>query len=228
MNLNTASRDLAQRLGHDFSDPALLTQALTHASLTNLQNADNQRLEFLGDRILGLVIAEALYIDDTSASEGKLAPRLNALVRKETCGEVAIQLGVGDALRMGRSEMQSGGRRKMALLGDAMEAIIAAIYLDSNFETTRSAILRFWGERISKAESQAFDPKSALQEWAQARGLKPPKYTEISRVGPDHNPIFVVEAAISTGQAAQGESTSKKSAQVLAAQALFDILESTV
>lgn len=225
MSLTQAASDLAERIGHNFANPALLDQALTHSSLTAAQNTDNQRLEFLGDRILGLVIAEALYRDDPNANEGKLAPRLNALVRKETCADVAAEMNVGKALRMGRSEMQSGGRRKMALLGDAMEAIIAAIYLDAGFETVRKAILRLWGDRISQAESMSFDSKSALQEWAQARGMEPPKYTEISRSGPDHDPIFVIEAILSTGASARAESTSKKAAQVLAAQALLNNLE---
>ena len=225
MTLPQAAQSLELRLGHRFANPALLEQALTHASLTALQNTDNQRLEFLGDRILGLIIAEALYVDDTSATEGKLAPRLNALVRKETCADVAAELDVGPALRMGRSEMQSGGRRKMTLLGDTMEAIIAAIYLDAGFETTRKLVLKFWGARISNAENAAFDPKSSLQEWAQARGLQPPKYAELSRKGPDHSPIFVIEASLTTGENAKAESTSKKSAQVLAAQALLKILE---
>ncbi len=225
LTLPQEAQKLELRLGHRFANPALLDQALTHASLTALENSDNQRLEFLGDRILGLVIAEALFLDDISATEGKLAPRLNALVRKETCAEIAVELDVGPALRMGRSEMQSGGRRKLALLGDTMEALIAAIYLDSGFENAKKSVLRYWGARIATAENAAFDPKSALQEWAQARGLQPPKYAELSRKGPDHNPVFVIEASLTTGETANAESTSKKSAQVLAAQALLKILE---
>ncbi len=225
MNNKTETSGLEQRLGHQFADISLLNQALTHASLTTTQKSDNQRLEFLGDRILGLVIAEALFLDDPEANEGRLAPRLNALVRKETCAEIAVELQIGDALRMGRSEMQSGGRRKMALLGDAMEAIIAAIYLDAGFEVARAAVLRFWGQRISQVDAFSFDPKSALQEWAQGRGLQPPTYVEISRKGPDHNPVFVIEAGLSTGIRARAEANSKKSAQVLAAQALFNMLE---
>jgi len=225
LNNKTETSGLEQRLGHQFADISLLNQALTHASLTTTQKSDNQRLEFLGDRILGLVIAEALFLDDPEANEGRLAPRLNALVRKETCAEIAVELQIGDALRMGRSEMQSGGRRKMALLGDAMEAIIAAIYLDAGFEVARAAVLRFWGQRISQVDAFSFDPKSALQEWAQGRGLQPPTYVEISRKGPDHNPVFVIEAGLSTGIRARAEANSKKSAQVLAAQALFNMLE---
>ncbi len=225
LSISTSATELEQRLGHNFADKVLLIQALTHASLTTTQKTDNQRLEFLGDRILGLVIAEALFLEDPNANEGKLAPRLNALVRKETCAEIAMELQVGDALRMGRSEMQSGGRRKMALLGDAMEAIIAAIYLDAGFDAGRAAILRYWGKRISQADTISFDPKSALQEWAQGRGLQPPEYIEISRKGPDHNPVFVIEAGLTTGERARAEANSKKSAQVLAAQALLKILE---
>ncbi len=225
LSISTATLELEHRLGHKFANKELLNQALTHASMTTTQKTDNQRLEFLGDRILGLVIAEALFLDDPSANEGKLAPRLNALVRKETCAEIAAELQVGAALRMGRSEMQSGGRRKMALLGDAMEAIIAAIYLDAGFDAARSAVLRFWGKRVSNADAFSFDPKSALQEWAQGRGLQPPEYIEISRKGPDHNPVFVIKATLENGASAQAEAASKKSAQVLAAQALLNALE---
>jgi ribonuclease-3 len=134
------------RLGHGFARPELLIEALTHPSFAG--GTDNQRLEFLGDRVLGLVIAEALLAEDPGATEGDLAPRLNALVRKETCAEVAAALDLGSAIRMGRSEMLSGGRRKTALLGDAMEAVIAAVHLDGGLEAARALVLRGWGERI--------------------------------------------------------------------------------
>lgn len=211
----------SERLGHRFSDEGLLRQALTHASSAVKRDHDNQRLEFLGDRVLGLVISEALFEDDRSAREGQLAPRFNALVRKEACAEVAEQVGLGDALMLGRSEMRSGGRRKVALLGDAMEAVIAAVYIDAGFDVARTLILRLWGARISTAEARAVDPKSALQEWAQGRGLPTPSYIDISRTGPDHQPIFVVEATLTTGQSARGEAASKKAAQVQAASALM-------
>jgi len=211
----------AQRLGHSFKDEGLLLQALTHASAATNKNHDNQRLEFLGDRILGLVIAQALFEADGSAREGQLAPRFNALVRKEACAEVAEQINLGEALKLGRSEMLSGGRRKIALLGDAMEAVIAAVYLDAGFSTTQAIILRHWGDRIHTAESRAIDPKSTLQEWAQARALPTPVYTDISRTGPDHQPVFTVEASLQNGLAARGQAASKKAAQVQAATALL-------
>ncbi|HRK43897.1 MAG TPA: ribonuclease III domain-containing protein, partial [Gemmobacter sp.] len=118
------------RVGHRFSNPELLVRAVTHASISGPTRPDNQRLEFLGDRVLGLVMAETLLSADEAAAEGQLAPRFNALVRKETCADVARAVGLGEVLKLGRSEMMSGGRRKEALLGDAMEAVIAAVYLD--------------------------------------------------------------------------------------------------
>ena len=220
MSDDPALTGFAQRLGHSFADEGLLRQALTHASATK-HSEDNQRLEFLGDRVLGLVIAQALFDADKSASEGQLAPRLNALVRKEACAEVAEQINLGEALKLGRSEMRSGGRRKLALLGDAMEAVIAAVYLDAGFPTAQALILRLWGQRIQTAESRAIDPKSSLQEWAQARALPPPEYIDISRTGPDHQPVFIVEAALSNGLKARGQAPSKKAAQVQAAAALL-------
>jgi len=222
VSANTPLQRFSQRLGHAFKDEGLLRQALTHASAANKKDHDNQRLEFLGDRVLGLAISQALFEADRSAREGQLAPRFNALVRKEACAEVAEQIGLGEALMLGRSEMRSGGRRKVALLGDAMEAVIAAVYLDAGFSTTQALILRLWGDRIFTAQERASDPKSSLQEWAQARGLPTPVYADISRSGPDHQPVFIVEATLENGLAARGEAASKKTAQVQAAAALLD------
>ena len=201
----------------------LLIEALTHPSFAG--SGDNQRLEFLGDRVLGLVIAEALLAADPAASEGDLAPRLNALVRKETCAEVAAALDLGSAVRLGRSEMLSGGRRRTALLGDAMEAVIAAVYLDGGIEAARALVLRGWGERIAAARGVGRDAKTALQEWAQARGLPPPAYVDLSREGPDHAPVFSVEARLADGRAAAGRAASKRAAQQAAAEALLASLE---
>jgi ribonuclease-3 len=213
----------AARLGHEFGRPELLVEALTHPSMA--AGADNQRLEFLGDRVLGLVIAEALLAQDPGATEGTLAPRLNALVRKETCAEVAVALDLGAALRMGRSEMLTGGRRKTALLGDAMEAVIAAVYLDGGLEAARRLILRAWGARIGAVRAVPRDAKTALQEWAQARGLAPPVYRDLEREGPDHAPVFSVEARLQDGRAAGGRAASKRAAQQVAAEALLAIVE---
>jgi ribonuclease-3 len=213
------------RLGHTFAKPELLAQAVTHASMSSANRDDNQRMEFLGDRVLGLAMAEALLERDTGATEGQLAPRFNALVRKETCAEVAREIDLGPVLRLGRSEMLSGGRRKQALLGDAIEAVIAAVYLDSGFEAARALILRLWGARISEVEADARDPKTALQEWAQARGLRPPRYEEVGREGPDHAPVFTIAARLATGESHEATAGSKRQAEQAAAQALLARLE---
>jgi len=215
----------SRRLGHRFSRPELLVRALTHSSLSSPTRPDNQRLEFLGDRVLGLVMAEALLEADTGASEGQLAPRFNALVRREACADVAREIGLGDVLKLGRSEMMSGGRRKEALLADAMEAVIAAVYRDAGFEAARALILRLWGGRIGAVETDARDAKTALQEWAQARGLKPPAYVEIGREGPDHAPVFTVAARLESGEEAQATAGAKRQAEQAAAQALLARLE---
>jgi ribonuclease-3 len=215
----------SERLGHDFARPDLLIEALTHPSMAGGSN--NQRLEFLGDRVLGLVIAEALLAQDPGASEGDLAPRLNALVRKETCAEVAQSIDLGAALRLGRSEALSGGRRRIALLGDAMEAAIAAVYLDAGLEAARALVLRLWGRRIAATRALAPDAKTALQEWAQARGLRPPDYVDCAREGPDHAPVFLVEARLEDGRTAAGRAPSKRAAQQRAAEALLALIEAT-
>ena len=145
MKLSAELRAFATGIGHDFRNPELLIRAVTHASMSSVTRSDNQRLEFLGDRVLGLVMAEALLSADGKASEGQLAPRFNALVRKEACADVAREIGIGAVMKLGRSEMMSGGRRKEALLGDAMEALIAAVYLDAGFEAARALVLRLWG-----------------------------------------------------------------------------------
>jgi ribonuclease-3 len=215
------------RIGHHFANPELLTRAVTHASMSSPTRGDNQRLEFLGDRVLGLVIAEALFNYDDTATEGQMAPRFNALVRKETCADVAREIGLGDVLRLGRSEMVSGGRRKNALLGDATEAVIAAVYQDGGFDAAKAVILHIWGDRIGKVDEDARDPKTALQEWAQARKLSTPRYVETARTGPDHAPIFTIAARLDTGAQAFATAGSKRQAEQAAAKALLAELEST-
>jgi ribonuclease-3 len=213
------------RLGHDFARPELLGRALTHPSMSSPSRPDNQRLEFLGDRVLGLVMAEALLHADKSATEGQLAPRFNALVRKEACAEIARAINLGDALKLGRSEMLSGGRRKDAVLADAIEAVIAAVYLDAGFEAARAVVLRHWSGRLAAVDSDARDAKTMLQEWAQARGQTPPTYHEVARSGPDHAPEFTIQAQLASGEAAQASAGSKRQAEQLAARTLLQRLE---
>ncbi len=214
----------SERLGHTFANPDLLMRALTHASISSPQRPDNQRLEFLGDRVLGLVIADALLTADKGASEGKLAPRFNALVRKETCADVARELRLGEVLKLGRSEMKSGGRRKDALLGDAMEAVIAAVDVDAGFDAARALVLTHWAARIERVEADARDPKTSLQEWAQARGHPPPDYVETGREGPDHAPVFTIEVRLANGEVASASAPSKRAAEQAAAKSLLEEL----
>ncbi|KAA0912653.1 ribonuclease III [Aquicoccus porphyridii] len=225
MKLARDIKEFETRLGHSFADPGLLIRALTHASISSPTRGDNQRLEFLGDRVLGLVMAEAVLDHDPEASEGQLAPRFNALVRKEACAEIAREIDIGAVLKIGRSEMMTGGRRKTALLGDAMEAVIAAVYLDGGFSAARDLILRLWGKRIKTVDTDARDAKTALQEWAQARKLPPPGYNELKREGPDHAPVFTIEARLATGEAARAAANSKRAAEQAAAKALLDKVE---
>ena len=225
MKLSADLNAFQDRIGHRFADPELLVRAVTHSSMSSPTRTDNQRLEFLGDRVLGLVMADALLAHDREATEGQLAPRYNALVRKETCADVARQIDIGAVLKLGRSEMMSGGRRKQALLGDAMEAVIAAVYRDAGFATAKALILRLWGERVGAVEDDARDAKTALQEWAQARGMKPPMYTEQARTGPDHAPVFTIAAQLENGATAKASAGSKRQAEQAAATALLAEME---
>ena len=221
MKKSEAIRSFEQRLGYEFSNLSLLVEALTHSSIASDFRKDNQRLEFLGDRVLGLVMAEALLEIDQTAPEGTLAPRFNALVRKETCAEVARQIELGGVLKIGRSEMLSGGRRKDALLGDGMEAVIAAIYKDGGFEVAKTIIINLWGDRIKNVKGDARDAKTMLQEWAQARGQNPPNYEVISRSGPDHAPDFLVKVILDSGETSEAMAGSKRQAEQMAAKELL-------
>jgi ribonuclease-3 len=223
--LSADQAGLARRIGYEFKRPDLLQEAVTHPSLSSPVRADNQRLEFLGDRVLGLVLAEALLAADPDAAEGLLAPRFNALVRKETCAEVARAVDLGAVMRLGRSEMISGGRRKEALLGDAMEALIAAVYLDGGFAAARDMVLRLWGDRVERVEADARDPKTALQEWAQARKQPPPSYRTVAREGPDHAPVFTIEVALESGQRETAKAKAKRAAEQAAAERLLARLD---
>ncbi len=225
MKLSAELQAFQRRIGHEFTRPDLLVRALTHGSVSSQTRPDNQRLEFLGDRVLGLVMATALLERDKSASEGQLAPRFNALVRKETCADVARDIDLGAVLKLGRSEMLSGGRRKQALLGDAIEAVIAAVYKDGGFEAAQAMILRLWGKRIDQVDADARDPKTALQEWAQARGETPPAYVELERSGPDHAPVFTMAARLQSGTEARASAKSKRLAEQRAAAMLLQQLE---
>jgi ribonuclease III len=211
----------AARIGHDFRASRHLIEAVTHGSFMGASRPDNQRLEFLGDRVLGLIIAQALLDADGTATEGQIAPRFNALVRRETCADVARAIDLGAVLRLGRGEMTTGGRRKDALLADAMEAVIAAVYLDGGLDAARAMVLRLWGDRIGAAPADARDAKTALQEWAQGRGDPPPVYDLVAAEGPPHQPVFTIAVRLADGTSAQARAGVKRQAEQAAAAAML-------
>src|SRR3569623_1941338 len=186
---------LEARLGDKFADPELLDRALTHSSAgaPGKRIAQSyQRLEFLGDRVLGLVVANLLYRRLPKANEGELSRSLNALVRKETCAAIARRLELGPEMILGDSEARTGGAQKDAILGDVTEAIIGAVYCDGGLGRAYELIERLFGDQIGIANSDRADAKTTLQEWAQGRGLDPPAYVETARRGPDHAPEFTI------------------------------------
>lgn len=204
-------------MGHRFDDRSLFERALTHSSVNGQRVADLERLEFLGDRVLGLLTAEALWRRFPSLSEGDLAPRLNAMVRKETCAAAARHWALGQALRLSSGEDRAGGREKTAILGDACEALLGAIYVDGGLEAARAAYETYWIANFDVLAADPIDPKTALQEWAQERGLGVPIYRDVKKTGPDHRPTFTVEAIVGDLLPAEASGTSKREAQMRAA-----------
>lgn len=215
--------EVCQRLGYDFNDQKLLVRALTHSSAGDRWQVSqsNERLEFLGDRVLGLVVADMLLQTYGESDEGDLALRFNALVRKETCAEVAIELDLGVALFMSAGEAQSGGRENRSILGDACEAVIAAIYLDGGFERARDFIERFWRQRLADLKKPPRDAKSALQEWAQGNKLPTPQYVLVERSGPDHAPSFIISVEVDGRPPVSGSGSAKRNAEQAAAEAFL-------
>ncbi len=213
----TSLDEIEARIGHRFADRGLLAHALTHTSAVNAAAESYQRLEFLGDRVLALTVAGMVFRAYPKADEGELARRLNALVKRETCAEVARQLGLGEAVRLGSGEAQSGGRSKAAILGDIAEAVIAAVYLDAGFETARDFVERLWHDRMVMAKGPLRDAKTTLQEWLQGKGLAAPVYRQVSRTGPDHDPLFTIAVDITGCDGANGAGRSKREAEQNAA-----------
>jgi len=217
-------KDLEARIGHHFSNRELLKRALTHASVRQgpgAQRRDNERLEFLGDRVLGLAVAELLSEAHPTASEGQLARLYNRLVRGGTCAEVARALDLGSSLALSESEAGSGGRDKETILADACEALLGAIFLEAGYEKAREVVRRHWHIKLAGAPAEAADAKSALQEWAQGQGLELPQYAEVERKGPDHAPRFTAEVRIKGLKSARGEGANKRAAEQAAAGAML-------
>lgn len=212
---------LEARLGHSFADKALLEMALTHSSAISPARRTQrsyQRLEFLGDRVLGLVVADLLHKRLPKANEGELSRTLNTLVRRETCAEVARQLNLGPDIRLGDSEARSGGAEKDAIIADVTESVIGAVYTDGGFDAAYKLVEKLFGGMIGRANARRPDAKTALQEWAQARGLEPPTYSVAERAGPDHAPQFSIAVSLSGFKPEVGIGPSKKIAEHKAAE----------
>lgn len=212
---------LEERIGYAFKDRALLREALTHGSaFDGKKKRDYDRLEFLGDRVLGLAVAERLFAEHHNLQEGELAPRYNALVNMHACARAARAAGLGEALVLSSSEEANGGRNKEAILGDICESVIAALYLDGGYDIAKTFIMQFWGDAFEEVKTAARDAKTLLQEWAAAK-KKTLKYVTIDQSGPEHAPRFVIEAHVDGFDVARGEAGSKREAQRLAAAAFL-------
>ncbi len=224
MHRGRAHDKLEARLGYRFADPELLDRALTHSSaLSPGKRTENsyQRMEFLGDRVLGLVVADLLYRRLPKSSEGDLNRALVRLVRKETCASIARQLNLGVELRLGEAEARTGGADKEAILSDVAEAIFAAVYLDGGYGQAFDLVERLLEDHFEAALHLRADPKTTLQEWAQGRGLEPPLYSEIERTGPDHAPEFTIAVQLGDFPTITATGPSKKLAEHKAAEAFL-------
>ena len=214
---------LEKTIAYRFKDRELLDRSLTHISAVAGGNRSNsyQRLEFLGDHVLGLVISDMLFRAFPKADEGELSRRLADLVRRESCADVARAIDLGAALRLGASEANAGGRMRTAILADVCEALVGAVYLDGGYAAAAKLVERLWGERMRAPVRPLRDPKTILQEWAQARGLPTPSYKEVERTGPHHDPEFRVAVALPNREPAEGLGRSKRAAEQAAAAAML-------
>jgi ribonuclease III len=215
---------LVPYLEHRFNDPSLLLQALTHSSVSGhagRRRPSNERLEFLGDRVLGLLVSQLLYETYLDEDEGALARRYSFLVSGEALAQVAEQIDLGECLNVSRSEEEAGGTRNPGLLADSCEAVIAALYLDGGLDAARRFVHRFWLPLMGAALRPPKDAKTELQEWAQARALALPHYREVSREGPPHAPRFLVEVRLHGLETVTASGPSKRTAEQAAAEGLL-------
>lgn len=213
---------LEARIGHTFKNRTLLQEALTHGSALDgaRHKRSYDRLEFLGDRVLGLVVSERLLAENTAIEEGDLALRYNALVNKHACARAARAADLGAAVVLSPSEEANGGRGKEAILADICESVIAALYLDAGMEAARGFIHRFWGDAFEAVRATPRDAKTALQEWAAAK-KKGLHYNVVDQTGPEHAPHFVIDAIVDGFPPSRGEGGSKRDAQRAAAAAFL-------
>jgi ribonuclease-3 len=214
---------LEKTIGYRFKDRELLDRSLTHISAVGGGSRANsyQRLEFLGDHVLGLIVSDMLFRAFPKADEGELSRRLADLVRREACAEVARSIDLGAAVRLGASEASAGGRTRIAILADVCEGRVGAVYLDGGYDEVAKLVERLWGERMRAPARPLRDAKTVLQEWAQARGLPTPTYREVERTGPHHDPEFRVAVTLPNKEPAEGVGRSKRNAEQAAAAAML-------
>lgn len=221
---DNAIREVEEKMNYRFKDRSLIVKALTHPSAVGSRDSvalSNQRLEFLGDRVVNLCIAERLIDRRRTESEGDLAPHLNRLVRKGACAEAFLHIGLDKYMILSDGEEASGGRERESTLGDACEAVIGAIYLDGGLTPARKFIEASWAPQFRQNVTDAKDPKTRLQEWSQGNGHDLPKYSVISRSGPDHEPVYLIEVEVDQCGKAQASGPSKREAERNAADALL-------
>lgn len=209
---------LEANTGHKFQDIKRLERALTHASVSSPNCKNYERLEFFGDRVLGLVIAEMLCCNFKNASEGELAIRLNGLVKAETCAEIAHELGLADMVITGSDVKALDKKRLMNMYADVLEALIAVIYIDGGMEAVRPFIEKYWSDRATMQGAARRDPKTQLQEWAHRNKASQPCYIVIKRDGPDHEPLFFISLNIDGFEPSIGQGRSKRAAEQHAAK----------
>jgi ribonuclease-3 len=220
-----ATAALEARIGHKFTDATLLATAFTHVSALKAarkRSESYQRLEFLGDHVLGLIVSDMLYRAFPNADEGELSKRLSELVRKESCADVAKQLGLTDDIKLGAVGAGAGARLRISVLGDICEAVIGAVYLDGGHAAAAEFVGRNWTERMKKPRRPLRDPKTVLQEWAQGKGLPTPVYREVERTGPHHDPQFRVAVDLPGLEPAEGVGGSKRAAEKVAASVMIE------
>ncbi len=213
------------RIGHKFADPALLMTAMTHVSAlkpSRKRGESYQRLEFLGDHVLGLIVSDMLYRSFPNADEGELSKRLADLVRKESCADVAKSLGLADDIKLGAVGAGAGARLRKSVLGDICEAVIGAVFLDGGYAASEAFVEHNWTERMKKPRQPLRDPKTVLQEWAQGKGLPTPVYREVERTGPHHDPQFRVAVDLPGLEPAEGVGGSKRAAEKVAASVMIE------
>ena len=215
-------KEISKLLDYQFKNNRLLEEALTHASARKSSKVNNERLEFLGDRVLGLVIAEELLRKNPNSTEGEIATYYNSLVKKETCSFIAKEIGLENLLTLGKSVKRTNDRQKDKILGNAIEALIGAIFLDAGFETSKQIVLKVWRNQIDIVRDIEAHAKTALQELLQSKGQEPPTYKQISRTGPDHDPDFCVEVVLGSGLNAIGSGSTKRMAEKKAAEQIME------